>query len=119
SCLIVLIALPFFNELVDKKLSLGLANPLQWLLLIGIAVFCGFIAGSYPSVYLSSFSPISIFKGMQKGKSSGAAMVRKGLVVTQFVVSIVLIICTLIIFKQIQHVKDRQLGYNKNNLIYM
>ncbi|HKR06188.1 MAG TPA: ABC transporter permease [Bacteroidia bacterium] len=117
ACVFVLISLPFFNELVEKKLSLGLTNPLQWLLLIGIALFCGFIAGSYPSVYLSSFSPVSIFKGMQI-KSSGAAMVRKGLVVTQFVVSIVLIISTVVIFRQIQHVKDRQLGYNKENLIY-
>jgi len=117
ACVFVLISLPFFNELVEKKLSLGLTNPLQWLLLIGIAILCGFIAGSYPSVYLSSFSPVSIFKGM-KIKSSGAAMVRKGLVVTQFVVSIVLIISTVVIFRQIQHVKDRQLGYNKENLIY-
>ena len=117
ACVFVLISLPFFNDLVEKKLSLGLTNPLQWLLLIGIAILCGFIAGSYPSVYLSSFSPVSIFKGM-KIKSSGAAMVRKGLVVTQFVVSIVLIISTVVIFRQIQHVKDRQLGYNKENLIY-
>jgi putative ABC transport system permease protein len=117
ACIFVLISLPFFNDLVEKKLSLGLTNPLQWLLLIGIAIFCGFIAGSYPSVYLSSFSPVSIFKGM-KIKSSGAAMVRKGLVVTQFVVSIVLIISTVVIFRQIQHVKDRQLGYKKENLIY-
>lgn len=118
ACVFVLITLPFFNELVDKKLTLGLTNPLQWLLLMAIALFCGFIAGSYPSVYLSSFSPVSIFKGMQKGKSSGAAAVRKGLVVTQFAVSIILIISTVIVFKQIQHVKDRQLGYNKDNLIY-
>ncbi len=118
-CILVMLALPYFNELVEKKLSLGLAHPAQWFLLIGIAVFCGIVAGSYPSFYLSSFSPISIFKGMQKGRSSGAAIVRKGLVVTQFVVSIVLIICTIIIFKQVQHVKDRPLGYDKDNLIFI
>ena len=118
-CTIVLLSLPWFNDLVEKKLSLGLSNPTQWILLAGIAIICGLIAGSYPSFYLSSFSPVTIFKGMRKGKSSGAALVRKGLVVTQFVVSIVLIISTVIIFKQVQYVKDRPLGYNKDNLIYL
>lgn len=117
--LFVLVSLPLFNELVAKKLSLAITNPLQWVLMISIALFCGLVSGSYPSIYLSSFSPIHIFKGMNKGKSSAPVLIRKGLVITQFVVSIVLIISTVIIFKQIEHVKNRQLGFNKNKLIYM
>lgn len=119
ACVLVLIALPFFNELVEKKLTIGLTNPMQWLILSGIALACGLVAGSYPSFYLSSFNPVSIFKGMKAGRGSAAVLVRKGLVVTQFAVSVVLIISTLIVFKQIQHVKDRQLGYNKDNLIFL
>jgi putative ABC transport system permease protein len=119
ACMLVIASLPFFNELVAKKLSLGIANPVQWIIFIAIAMLCGLVAGSYPSVYLSSFKPISIFRGFRSGGSSGAAMIRKGLVVSQFVVSIVLIISTIIIYRQIEHVKGRQLGFNKNNLLYV
>lgn len=119
SCVLVLLALPFFNELVGKKLSLGLSNPAQWILFVGIALLCGILSGSYPALYLSSFKPVSIFKGMMKGGSSRVVLVRKSLVVTQFVISIVLIVSTVVVYKQIDHVKNRQLGYNKNNLIYI
>lgn len=119
ACLFVLAALPWFNELVGKKLSPGFDNPVQWLLLLGIAVLCGIIAGSYPSVYLSSFKPVAIFKGIRGGRNSGAGAVRKGLVITQFVVSIVLIVSTVVIYGQLGHVKNRQLGYNKDHLVYV
>lgn len=119
ACVFVLAALPFFNELVERKLSLGFHDPYQWLIFIGVAIFCGLVSGSYPSVYLSSFLPVSIFKGMHIGKTSKAGMVRKSLVVTQFVISTVLIVSTVVIYKQIQHVQNRQLGYNKENLIYI
>ncbi|WP_214073175.1 ABC transporter permease [Mucilaginibacter sp. dw_454] len=116
--LIVLLALPAFNLLVQKQLTVGFNNPNHIFGLIGITVACGIIAGSYPSLYLSSFNPIAVLKGI-KLKNSGAAFIRKGLVVIQFSVSIVLIICTVIVYQQIQHVKGRQLGFNKNNLIEM
>jgi putative ABC transport system permease protein len=119
ACLVVRAALPFFNELVNKKLSIGFSDPMQWIIFSGIALVCGIIAGSYPSVYLSSFKPIAILKGLTTSKGGSAAVIRKGLVVTQFVISIVLIVSTLVIYKQIQHVKNRQLGFNLNNLIYM
>ena len=79
-------------------------------------IICGFVAGSYPSFYLSSFSPVFVLKGI-KLKTAGAAFIRKGLVVTQFTVSIILIIATVIIFQQIEHVRSRNLGFNKDNLI--
>ncbi len=114
----VSLVLPGFNLLVQKQLTLGLSNPLHLAALIGITLICGLIAGSYPSLYLSSFNPAAVLKGL-KLKDSGAAMIRKGLVVLQFSVSIVLIISTIIIYQQIQHIKSRQLGFNKNNLVEM
>jgi putative ABC transport system permease protein len=115
---IVAILLPSFNTLVQKQLALGLGNPLHIVMLLAITLICGFVAGSYPSLYLSSFSPVSVLKGI-KLKDSGASLIRKGLVVLQFTASIVLIISTIIVYQQIQHVKSRQLGFNKNNLVGM
>ena len=114
--LMVLIVLPAFNGLVQKQLTIGLTNPHHILVLLFITIVCGLVAGSYPSLYLSSFNPVSVLKGI-KLKDSGAAFVRKGLVVLQFTVSIVLIISTVIVYQQIQHVKSRQLGFNKDNLV--
>jgi len=111
--------LPFYNDLVQKQLALDLSNPLHLGCLFAIAVIAGLIAGSYPAFYLSSFNPVKVLKGI-KLKSSGAVIfIRKGLVITQFTASVILIISTIIVYKQVQHIKDRDLGYNKNNLIYM
>jgi putative ABC transport system permease protein len=113
---IMALVLPAFNLLVQKNLSLGLTNPSHFTTLLLLTLICGLVAGSYPSFYLSSFNPVFVLKGI-KLKTGSASIIRKGLVVTQFAVSIILIIGTLIIYKQIQHVKSRDLGYNKNNLI--
>jgi ABC-type antimicrobial peptide transport system permease subunit len=105
-----------FNMLVQKNLLLELNNPAHWVALVMITCICGIVAGSYPSLYLSSFNPVFVLKGI-KVKSGSAAWIRKGLVVTQFTVSIALIIATIIIFQQIQHIKDRNLGFNRNGLL--
>lgn len=114
--LIIMLALPAFNLLVEKQLTIGLDKPLHIGALLSIALICGLVAGSYPALYLSSFNPIFVFKGIRL-KSSSAAFIRKGLVVTQFTVSIVLIICTIIIYQQVQHVQARDMGYDRNNLL--
>jgi putative ABC transport system permease protein len=116
SVFITVLILPAFNTLVQKELTLGLGNPVHLIGLLLITLVCGLVAGSYPSFYLSSFNPVSVLKGV-KLKSGGAAFIRKGLVVMQFSVSIVLIISTIIVYQQIQHVKSRQLGFTKDNLI--
>ncbi|MFN2458373.1 MAG: ABC transporter permease [Chitinophagaceae bacterium] len=113
---IIYFVLQGFNSLVDKKLHLALDNPVHSVALLVIALLCGLVAGSYPSVYLSSFSPTSVLKGLMS-KGSAAAVIRKVLVVVQFSISIILIICTIIIYQQVQHIKGRELGYNKANLI--
>lgn len=115
---IMMLALPLFNTIAQKDLSLNLTDPMHLLALVVITLICGLVAGSYPSFYLSSFNPVFVLKGI-KLKSGSAGLIRKGLVVLQFSVSIILIIGTIIIFQQIAHVKNRELGYNKENLIVM
>jgi putative ABC transport system permease protein len=115
---IIYISLPAFNLLVEKQLSVDIFNPIHIGSLLTIALICGLIAGSYPAFYLSSFNPIYVFKGI-KIKSGSAGVIRKSLVVIQFSISVILIISTIVIYLQILHVKDRDLGYSKNNLMYM
>ena len=110
------LVLPAFNMLVQKQLTIGFNNIYHILALLGLTLACGLIAGSYPSLYLSSFNPVAVLKGL-KLKDSGAAYIRKGLVVMQFTVSVVLIISTVIVYQQIQHIKSRQLGFDKDKLL--
>jgi putative ABC transport system permease protein len=114
--IIIVLVLPAFNLLTQKELVLGLAEPLHLTALITIAIICGLISGSYPSLYLSSFNPVFVLKGL-KLKDSSASLIRKGLVILQFGISIMLIISTIVIYQQIQYVKSRSLGFNKNNLL--
>src|SRR4030095_14399182 len=116
SVLAVFLLLPFFNDLVDKHLSLDLTQPLFWVNAIALIIFTGVVAGSYPALYLSSFSPVKVLKGtFLAGKKS--ALPRHILVVGQFAISILLISATIIIYQQIQHIKNRDIGYDPNNLI--
>ena len=116
---IIFITLPAFNSLVQKHVFLNLLNPSHSGGLILIALICGLIAGSYPAFYLSSFKPVAVLKGLKIKNGGSANFIRKGLVVVQFSISIILIISTILIYQQINHVKDRDLGYKRNNLIYM
>jgi putative ABC transport system permease protein len=116
SLVIVFFALPYFNKLTDKDMSLFIANPLFWSFIIAFTFLTGLIAGSYPALYLSSFNPVKVLKGkINTGK--GSALPRKILVVVQFTSSVVLMVGTIIIYQQIQHGKNRPIGYDKNGLI--
>jgi putative ABC transport system permease protein len=114
---IVWLALPGFNKLVEKTIEFDFSNPVIWAGLPGIAILCGVLAGSYPSLYLSSFNPITVFRGMRAPRGSAVSVIRKGLVVVQFVISIGFIISTVVIYNQIKHVMNRQLGYSKDNVM--
>lgn len=114
--LLVQLALPSFNSLADKQVSTPWSNPVFWALGLGFTLITGLIAGSYPAFYLSAFKPVKVLKGvMQAGRI--ASVPRKVLVVVQFSVSVTLIICTIVVFRQIQHARNRPVGYNREGLI--
>ncbi len=116
SMIAVYLLMPAFNLLVEKKLAVNIFEPVFWTGAVVIILFTGIIAGSYPALYLSSFNPIKTLKGtFLAGRK--AALPRHILVVAQFVISILLISATIIVFKQIQYIKNRNMGYNPNNLI--
>ncbi|GAA3990623.1 ABC transporter permease [Mucilaginibacter dorajii] len=110
------LALPAFNNLVQENLVLGLTEPMHWIALLLIVMICGFVAGSYPALYLSSFDPLKVLKGLRL-KTGNAALIRQGLVVVQFAISVIFIISTYVVYLQLQHVKNRNLGFNKDNLL--
>ncbi|MDJ1471345.1 ABC transporter permease [Xanthocytophaga flava] len=114
--LLVVLTLPLFNEIADKKISILWVSPWFWLSCIIFCLFTGLIAGSYPALYLSSFHPVKVLKGTFRVGRFAAAP-RKVLVVLQFTVSVFLIVGTLVVFRQIQFVKDRPLGYDRNGLL--
>jgi ABC-type antimicrobial peptide transport system permease subunit len=110
------LSLPFFNEVAGKKITIPWSNPLFWSAGISFSLVTGLISGSYPALYLSSFQPVKVLKGtFRVGRL--AAIPRKVLVVVQFTVSVVLIIGTIIVFRQIQFAKNRPVGYSRAGLI--
>jgi putative ABC transport system permease protein len=116
SVLLVQLSLPWFNYIADKHIPTPWTNVVFWAVGIGFTVFTGLIAGSYPAFYLSAFKPVKVLKGVIQG-GRVASFPRKVLVVVQFSVSVTLIICTIVVFKQIQHARNRPVGYNRNGLI--
>ncbi len=116
ACALVWLLLPAFNQLSEKQLVFPLKKPLFWCFGMGLVLITSLLAGSYPALYLSSFRPVKVLKGsISTGKS--ALSFRKALVVIQFMVSIILVSGTIIVNKQIQHSKDRPIGYDKKGLI--
>jgi putative ABC transport system permease protein len=114
---IVELLLPFFNQVADKKMSLHLfSDPLTVPLLICLAVVVGFIAGSYPAFYLSSFHPFDVLRSETR-KRGRKSFLRSGLVIFQFAISIALFAGTLIVFAQLRYVQTRNLGFDKEETI--
>lgn len=112
----VWLAIPYFNTLAGKQMTMPWGNPVFWLCVLGFTAFTGLISGSYPAFYLSGFKPVKVLKGAFKvGRL--AALPRKALVVVQFTVSIVLIIGTIVVFRQIQFAANRSAGYARAGLI--
>ncbi len=116
SLLLVWLILPTFNEVADKEISILWSNPGFWLTGLAFVLLTGILAGSYPALYLSSLKAVRVLKGtFRTGRL--ATLPRKVLVVTQFAVSVSLIIGTLVVFQQIQFVKDRPIGYDIDRLL--
>ncbi|MEY4929815.1 MAG: hypothetical protein RI909_539, partial [Bacteroidota bacterium] len=107
---------PLYNQLVEKTLSINYTSPITWLLAFTFIAITGFFAGSYPAFYLSSFNPAKVLKGkLHTGRNAAAP--RKVLVSLQFFFSIFLLVGMAVIYLQIQHVKSRDTGYNRENMI--
>ena len=118
SILLVYLALPTFNSLAETELSLSLAANV-WLApaLLIFALFIGILAGSYPAFFLSSFKPVAVLKGTFTPSPSSGPSLRSGLVVFQFFISIVLIISTVAVHKQLSYIQNKKLGYNKDQVM--
>ena len=112
------LALPAFNQLTGKQIDIPYTQFNFWISLLGLCLITGIFSGSYPAFYLSAFNPIQVLKGTLRS-GSGAVWFRKGLVVFQFVLSIVLIISTILISRQIYYVQHADIGYNRENLLYI
>ena len=115
--LLVELVLPFFNQLVDKKIQIDYFDPVLLASGIGVVVFTGLLAGSYPALFLSSFQPARVLKGTVQ-RSHRAALFRKSLVVFQFAVSILLVIGTTVVYHQISYILNKDVGLEKENLVY-
>ena len=113
---LVELVLPSYNTLVSKNIAIDYSNPLLWTLAIAWVLIIGIFSGSYPAFYLSGFQPVKVLKGkVNVGK--GTIAPRKVLVTLQFGFSIFLIIGTIVIYQQIMHVKSRDIGYDRENLM--
>src|SRR6188474_145245 len=118
SLTIVALILPSFNTLTEKHLPINLSDPSFLLILLGLTVATGVISGSYPALFMSTLRPIVVLKGLLKFKS-GATYFRKGLVVFQFALSIILILGMIVIYRQINFINNKNLGFAKEDLLYM
>jgi putative ABC transport system permease protein len=111
-------ALPFFNTMAAKSLTLDMTDISLTGKVFGITVLVGLLAGSYPAFYISGFNVIKVLKGGQILKGRGSFL-RDGLVVLQFSISVVLIISTVVVYRQLQYLHNRDIGFNRENLLYI
>lgn len=110
--------LPWYNMLVDKNLSMPLSNVTFWTLGLGLTFLTGILAGSYPAFYLSAFNPVAVLKGKFSAGKSGNVP-RKVMVTVQFGFAIFLIVGTMVVYQQIQHARQRDIGFDKENLVWV
>ncbi len=116
SLCLVQIALPVFNTIADKQMLIPWAQPLFWLIALAFAVLTAVLAGSYPALYLSSFQPVKVLKGTFK-MGYRAVLSRKVLVGAQFAISLALIIGTIVVYRQVEHTRDRPVGYDRSGMV--
>ena len=114
--MIVELALPAFRMLTDKQINMPYLDIPFMSGLVGIALLTGLVSGSYPAFFLSSFDTVKVLKGTLKF-GRGPMLLRKGMIVFQFSLTILLIFCTLVVYRQMQFIKEKNLGFDKENLI--
>ncbi len=117
SIVLILLLLPVFNSLSGKRFTLQtLLEPFNLMLLVSVALFTGLIGGSYPALYLSGFKPVSILKG-SLSKASGNINLRRSLVVLQFSISMIMLICTWVVYSQLSYLRKKDVGFNKEQVM--
>ncbi len=117
SVVLVILLLPVFNSISGKAFTMQtLLQPFNIILLVSIMLFTGLVGGSYPAFYLSSFQPVSILKGALS-KASGNVNLRRTLVVLQFSISMIMLICTWVVYSQLSYLRKKDLGFNKNEVM--
>jgi len=115
---IAFLCLPWFNDLANKTMTIPWSNGYFILVTLAFIGVTSILAGSYPALYLSSFNPVKVLKGTFKAPRL-ASIPRKVMVVFQFTISIVLIISTVVVFQQIQHAKDRPVGFDRDGILHI
>jgi putative ABC transport system permease protein len=117
STVLVILLLPVFNSLSGKSFNLQtLLQPFNIFLLLGIGLFTGLAGGSYPAFYLSGFTPVSVLKGALS-KASGNISLRRTLVVLQFSISMIMLICTWVVYSQLSYLRKKDLGFDKSQVM--
>jgi putative ABC transport system permease protein len=111
-----LLAMPFFNQLSGKDISIPFLNPIFWLTLFVSTIFLGLLSGSYPAFFLSRFVPIKVLKSAGVN-SIGSSRIRNSLVVFQFSISVFLMMSTFVVYQQLQYIQNKDLGYSKEQLL--
>ncbi|UOE51072.1 ABC transporter permease [Mucilaginibacter sp. SMC90] len=115
---LLMLARPWFNGLVQKQIGLPFGQPLFWLQLLGITVVTGLLSGLYPALFLSAFKPVKVLKSTIK-LDTGTLLLRKGLVVFQFILAVLLITSTVIVSRQMRYMESKDLGYSRENVVYL
>ncbi|MGC4035885.1 MAG: ABC transporter permease [Chitinophagaceae bacterium] len=118
SLILVVLLLPYFNHVTEKQITFPYSNVFFWISIIALTFITGIASGIYPAIFLSSFKPITVLKGTLKF-SNNSTFLRKGLVVFQFALSIILITGTIIVSQQINFIQTINLGYDRENLVYI
>ncbi len=118
SLVLAQLLLPVFNQLTGKFISIPYTSPQFILSLVLIAIVTGLLSGSYPAMFLSSFEPVKVLKGVLRFSNS-SIWFRKGLVVFQFILSSVLIVSALVVYSQVQYIRNKNLGLNRENVAYL
>ncbi|MEI9917389.1 MAG: ABC transporter permease [Bacteroidota bacterium] len=118
SVILIIVLLPAFNDYTGKNIVAPFGKLNTWLLMIGLATITGLVAGSYPALFMSSMKPVKVLKGVVSF-TRGAIWVRRSMAVFQFGLSILLLIATIVMSQQTSYMQNVNLGYNKENLIYI
>jgi putative ABC transport system permease protein len=120
SVVLVWVLLPYFNQLSGKSLSFqSIFQDGVWLFILGLALLTALLSGTYPAFYLTSFKPVNILKGVHNVSSKKGGFIRNGLVIFQFSIAIIMVIATLTVYLQLRYTQNRDLGYDKDNLIVL